>query len=78
MSGLEEWMNSAPVTAPVPPMLYPLLAYISLSGGLLATGMFVVQEKNTAIEKQVQTSVVAAFFLGLGTIFTSISVGIYV
>ncbi|OAD67019.1 hypothetical protein PHYBLDRAFT_24833 [Phycomyces blakesleeanus NRRL 1555(-)] len=71
-------MNSAPVTAPVPPILYPLLAYISLSAGLLATGMFVVQEKNTLLAKQVQTSLIAALFLGFGTIFTSISVGVYV
>ncbi|KAI7861709.1 hypothetical protein BDF14DRAFT_1886874 [Spinellus fusiger] len=78
MTALEEWTVAAPFSALVSPELYPLLAYISLSGGLLATGMYVVQGNKTSLREQLQMTLLAALLLGFGTIFTSISVGIYV
>ncbi|ORY99897.1 hypothetical protein BCR43DRAFT_511053 [Syncephalastrum racemosum] len=78
MSAIELWQNATAIGAPVPPSLYPLLAYVSLSGGLLAAGVFVVQGKNTSVFQQFQTSILASLFLGFGAIFTTNAVGVYV
>ncbi|KAI8370543.1 uncharacterized protein BYT42DRAFT_582794 [Radiomyces spectabilis] len=78
MTVQEDWIGATPLKAPIMPALYPLLAYICISSGLLISGIFAVQSKNTSLAKQLQTSLLASMFLGFGAIFTSISVGIYV
>ncbi|KAL1935150.1 hypothetical protein VTP01DRAFT_4290 [Rhizomucor pusillus] len=77
MTAHDDWVAASPFKSPLPPSLYPSLAFIFLSIGLFAGGMFVVQSRNTSLFKQLQASIVASLFLGFGTIFTSLAVGVY-
>ncbi|KAI9269881.1 hypothetical protein BY458DRAFT_533615 [Sporodiniella umbellata] len=77
-TALEEWMSGTPISAPIPRSLYFLAAYATLSVGLFAAGNFMIQEKNTAILKQLQTAILASALLGFGAIFASNAAGVYV
>ncbi|CAO3646354.1 unnamed protein product [Cunninghamella blakesleeana] len=76
-TALESWSAGVPFSSPIPVSLYPLVANLCITGGLTATGMFVVQSKNTLILQQFRTAFLASFLLGFGAIFTSIAIGIY-
>ncbi|KAI9495092.1 hypothetical protein BDB00DRAFT_815824 [Zychaea mexicana] len=77
-SALSDFNAASPLSTPIPPSVFPFLALIFLSAGLLHGGIFVVQGKNTSLFIQFQTSVLASIFLGFGAVFTSVSVGVYV
>ncbi|CAO3622773.1 unnamed protein product [Cunninghamella echinulata] len=76
-AALEAWSNGVPFSTPIPVIIYPIIAYFCITGGLTATGMFVVQGKNTVLLQQIQTAFLASLLLGFGSIFTSIAIGIY-
>ncbi|KAH8556822.1 hypothetical protein BGW37DRAFT_553067 [Umbelopsis sp. PMI_123] len=77
MSALDLWNEGSPVQAPIPPSLFPLVAYITVSIGLVATGAFAVQKRNTPILEQLTLAIPASLMLGVGTVFTFLSVGLY-
>ncbi|KAG2179394.1 hypothetical protein INT44_006240 [Umbelopsis vinacea] len=78
MSALDLWKEGSPVSAPMPPSLFPIVAYITVSIGLVATGAFAVQKRNTPIMEQLTLAIPASIMLGIGTVFTFLSVGLYV
>ncbi|GAB5591121.1 hypothetical protein Unana1_06021 [Umbelopsis nana] len=78
MSALDLWNEGTPVQAPIPPSLFPMVAYITVAVGLVATGAFAVQTRTTPIVEQLTLAVPASFMLGIATVFTFLSVGLYV
>ena len=69
--------------SPVNPVIYPQLAFALLLIGLFVTAWFFVYEVTATkftrtISKEVQISLVASIFMGLGTLFLMLSVGVFV
>uniref|UniRef100_A0A914EH53 Dolichyl-diphosphooligosaccharide-protein glycosyltransferase subunit TMEM258 n=1 Tax=Acrobeloides nanus TaxID=290746 RepID=A0A914EH53_9BILA len=69
--------------SPVNPALYPQLTILLLGIGLFFTAWFFVYEVTSTkgtrnISKELLVSSVAALFLGFGTVFLMLWVGIYV
>ena len=69
--------------SPVNPVIYPHLALTLLLLGLFVTAWFFVYEVTAtkftrARSKEIQISLVASIFMGLGTLFLILSVGIFV
>lgn len=73
----------APVHPPVPQGLYPLLATVLLSAGLVASAAFFLYQVTTTrysrkILQEVALGGAASISLGLGTLFLLLWVGVYV
>lgn len=69
--------------SPVNPAIYPQLTLVLLSIGIFFTAWFFVYEVTSTkftreLVKEVLFSAVAAVFMGLGTLFLALWVGIYV
>ena len=69
--------------SPINPITYPHLALILLSIGLFFTAWFFVYEVTStkytrALVKEIMISSVASIFMGLGSLFLILWVGIYV
>jgi len=80
MIGLESMSRYA---SPVNPAVYPHLALVLMAIGLFFTAWFFVYEVTSTkftreVMKEVLISVVASIFMGLGTLFLILWVGIYV
>ena len=78
--GLESMSRYA---SPVNPAIYPHLALVLLAIGLFFTAWFFVYEVTSTkftreVMKEVLISVVASLFMGMGTLFLILWVGIYV
>uniref|UniRef100_A0A0K0FLE2 Dolichyl-diphosphooligosaccharide-protein glycosyltransferase subunit TMEM258 n=2 Tax=Strongyloides TaxID=6247 RepID=A0A0K0FLE2_STRVS len=72
-----------PYSGPVNPTLYPQLSTILLAVGLLLTANFLIYEvttnkKDKNIVKEAALATVASTFLGVGSVFLMLWVGIYV
>ncbi|KAJ2963142.1 hypothetical protein NQZ79_g1847 [Umbelopsis isabellina] len=78
MSAMDLWNEGTPVGAPIPPSLFPLVAYVTVSAGLVAAGVFAVQKRGTPLTEQLTLALPASIMLGVGSVFTFLSVGIYV
>ncbi|CAD5225189.1 unnamed protein product [Bursaphelenchus okinawaensis] len=68
--------------APVSPALYPQLSVILLGIGLLLTSFIIIgaftTSKNRNFLKQIVNAFFAAAFLGFGSVFLLLWVGIYI
>ncbi|CAM0139578.1 hypothetical protein VKS41_004605 [Umbelopsis sp. WA50703] len=78
MSAMDLWNEGTPIGAPIPSSLFPFIAYVTVSAGLVATGVFAVQKRGTPLTEQLTLALPASLMLGLGTVFTFLSVGLYV
>ncbi|KMS95565.1 hypothetical protein BVRB_007110 [Beta vulgaris subsp. vulgaris] len=72
-----------PITSPVPPSLYPTLAFFLLVFGLIVTASFFIYEatssrKNRSLARELITGAVASVFMGFGSLFLLLSTGVYV
>uniref|UniRef100_A0A0N4ZA11 Dolichyl-diphosphooligosaccharide-protein glycosyltransferase subunit TMEM258 n=1 Tax=Parastrongyloides trichosuri TaxID=131310 RepID=A0A0N4ZA11_PARTI len=70
-------------TSPVNPALYPQLSTILLAIGLLLTANFLIYEvttnkKDKNFIKETMLATIASAFLGTGSVFLMLWVGIYV
>jgi hypothetical protein len=75
--------SGAPVHSPVPLALYPLLASVLLTLGMVsAAGFFLYQVTTTRYSRSIQREVIlggaASISLGLGTLFLLLWVGVFV
>merc|ERR1712184_147354 len=80
MIGLESMARYA---SPVNPAIYPHLAMVLMAIGLFFTAWFFVYEVTSTkftreVMKEVSISIVASIFMGFGTLFLILWVGIYV
>jgi len=69
--------------SPVNPAIYPHLALVLLAIGLFFTAWFFVYEVTSTkftreLIKEISISIVASIFMGFGTLFLILWVGIYV
>ena len=69
--------------SPVKPTIYPTLSIVLLAIGLFFTAWFFVYEVTSTkftreIFKEIMISFIASVFMGLGTLFMLLWVGIYV
>lgn len=74
---------TVPYTAPIPPALHPVLAFLLLLIGIVFAGWFVMYEVSTnkfvrALHKELLLAAAASVFLGTGSLFLLLNVGIYV
>lgn len=75
--------SMASYASPVNPAIYPHLALVLLAIGLFFTAWFFVYEVTSTkftreLIKEVLISLVASLFMGVGTLFLILWVGIYV
>ncbi|XP_021747095.1 transmembrane protein 258-like [Chenopodium quinoa] len=75
--------SAKPITSPVPPSLYPTLAFFLLVFGLIVTASFFIYaatsaKKNRSLAKELVTGGVASVFLGFGSLFLLLASGVYV
>ncbi|KAI4377792.1 hypothetical protein MLD38_015369 [Melastoma candidum] len=71
------------ITSPVPESLYPTLALLLLSVGLVFTASFFIYattttRRNLSIAREVTTGAVASVFLGFGSLFLLLASGVYI
>eukprot|EP00054_Salpingoeca_dolichothecata_P036507 m.7698 g.7698 ORF g.7698 m.7698 type:complete len:77 (-) comp6784_c0_seq1:2673-2903(-) len=76
-------MTESVYLSPVPPTFFPQLAVILLSIGIYFMGSFFVYEVTSnrltrSLAKELTTALLASTFLGFGTLFLALTVGIYV
>jgi len=74
----DAWNSGTPFTALLAPSLLSILAFGLLAVGSVAAGTFAVLPKKSSVVTQIATAVPASLFLGFGTLFTFLAVGIYV
>lgn len=72
-----------PIYSPVPESLYPLLAVLLLTIGLLLTAFFFIYEVTStklsrSLVQEFATGGAASVFLGFGTLFLLLWTGVYV
>ncbi|RIA96355.1 hypothetical protein C1645_815535 [Glomus cerebriforme] len=78
MSGLSDWQVAKPYEAPIPQVLFPLLAFLLLLLGFVATSTFSVIKAKTSLIQELTFAIPASLLLGFGTLFLFMAVGIYV
>lgn len=75
--------RGAPVSSPIPMVLYPSLATLLLSLGLVVTAFFFLYQFTTSrysrsLVTEAATAVLASVLLGSGTLFLLLWTGVYV
>ncbi|CAB4399243.1 hypothetical protein RhiirA5_358956 [Rhizophagus irregularis] len=78
MSGLADWQVAKPYEAPIPQILFPILAFILLLLGFITTSTFSVIKAKTSLIQEISSAIPASLLLGFGTLFLFLAVGIYV
>lgn len=78
-----EILALSPVSSPVPPSLYPILAVVFLTVGLVSSASFFVYEVTTSkfsrsLVREAATGGIASIFLGFGSLFLLLWTGVYV
>jgi hypothetical protein len=76
-------MAFSPYNSPIDPALYPTLALMLMIAGLASSAFFFVQQVTTSkvqrsLSNDMVMATVSAVFMGLGMMFTMLTVGIYV
>ncbi|CAG5102867.1 Oidioi.mRNA.OKI2018_I69.chr1.g503.t1.cds [Oikopleura dioica] len=76
-------MALSPYNSPIDPSLYSTLAFFLMIAGLGSSAYFFVEQvtksKNVrSLSKDFSLALVSAIFMGLGMMFTMLTVGIYV
>ncbi|XP_026452811.1 transmembrane protein 258-like [Papaver somniferum] len=71
------------ISSPIPVTLFPTLAALMLTIGLIVTASFFIYEatssrKTRSVSKELITGTVASVFLGFGSLFLLLASGVYV
>ncbi|KAF0496966.1 transmembrane protein [Gigaspora margarita] len=78
MSTLTDWQGSTPFTPLVQKNLFPLIAFLLLVFGFVASSAYSVIPTRKSLVDEIKSAIIASLLLGFGSIFLSMAVGVYV
>ncbi|KAG0259830.1 hypothetical protein BG011_002351 [Mortierella polycephala] len=70
------WEAGTPFAPPLPVSVQPVLAFVTLSAGLLFAAKFGIAQKPVLVH-DLATSIPSAILLGFGVVFLFLSAGLY-